>query len=259
MQNKIKIAESKNRTRSTNKNSKISDEDKYFSEWINEKLTKINESIRSNLFIFTSHGYLANDNLGAGYYHDNKDIKLGVHEPAMYLLQLKSKRIRSLLTLLIIEAFGSDSNNYIEFAVVPEIIHNGTLIHDDIEDGSKMRRGNKAVHVKYGLAKSLNLGSIMYFLPLNIIFDSNKMDIETKYKILKFCIKDLVTLGIGQSVDIVWHNNEVDMSSIAEDQVMQVLADKTGALMSMALKIGAVIGGADDNTVEKIGVRMRRH
>ena len=63
------------------------------------------------------------------------------------------------------EALGKDSNNYIEFSVIPEIVHNATLIHDDIEDGSSMRRGKEALHEKYGVDVALNLGDFDVLLP----------------------------------------------------------------------------------------------
>ncbi len=64
--------------------------------------------------------------------------------------------------LTIIDALKKDQQNYIEFSMIPEVIHNGTLIHDDIEDSSDMRRGAPAVHKKYGIDVALNLGDFMF-------------------------------------------------------------------------------------------------
>ena len=222
--------------------------------WTREEARKIDLKLYESLHRFSSPKYLKNPALGEGYAYHEKGIEMGVLEPARYILDLGGKRLRPIMAVLVMEAFGTKSDDFLEFAVVPEVIHTGTLLHDDIEDSSSMRRGKEATHIKFGLAKGLNLGDLMFFLPLNAINDSKKITNEQKSSMMKVCISDMTRLGIGQAVEIVWHNFEVDPFKITELHVLQVLVDKTGALTGIAMKIGAIIGGADDKTVEKIGV-----
>ena len=151
------------------------------------------------------------------------------------------------------EALGKDSNNYIEFSVIPEIVHNATLIHDDIEDGSSMRRGKEALHEKYGVDVALNLGDFMFFFPMNAIIETKKLDTNTKIRLQKIYVKCMMRLGVGQGTDLAWHNQIIDISKVTLDNYMQTAFDKTGALTSMSTQIGAIIGGADDRLVDMFG------
>src|SRR5271157_4468240 len=104
---------------------------------------KLEESVRSK----SSDKYISNLLGKSGYVYHHGAIDKSVLEPANYLLSIGGKRVRAVLMLAVIEALGKNPDDYIEFALVPEVIHNGTLVHDDIEDSSKMRRGHEAVHV----------------------------------------------------------------------------------------------------------------
>ena len=90
------------------------------------------------------------------------------------------------MMLTVIDAFGKNSDDYIEFALIPEIIHHGTLLHDDIEDNFPVRRGSDAVHVKYGVDIALNLGDFMFYFPMIALIDSKKLNQEMKWKVLRY-------------------------------------------------------------------------
>lgn len=233
--------------------SQIEADIKALSDWAKTEVGKIDMMLYTSLQRFTSQAYLAHPFMGAGYSYSEEGIEKGIREPATYILKQGGKRLRPLASLLTMKAFGADPDKYLEFAIIPEVIHTGTLIHDDIEDNSKKRRNNLAVHVVYGEPLSINLGSLMYFLPLNAIKDSKKIDESVKYKMLSFIIDDMTHLGTGQSIDIAWHDQKVDIFSIKEEEIMGCLANKTGALLGIAMKIGAAIGGADDQIIKKIG------
>lgn len=189
----------------------------------------------------------------SGYAYDPRAINKAVIEPATYIMDLGGKRWRPILMLIIIDAMKKDSNEYIEFAIIPEVIHNASLIHDDIEDNSDMRRGAPAVHKKYGIDIALNLGDFMFYFPIVALLDSKKLSAETKTRILEVYQREMLKLTIGQGTDIAWHNSLVDYSTITESQYLQMAYSKTGVLASMASKIGAVLGGGDDKMVETLG------
>jgi geranylgeranyl pyrophosphate synthase len=155
--------------------------------------------------------------------------------------------------LTVIDVLGKDSENYIEFSMIPEIIHNATLIHDDIEDRSEVRRGAPAVHIKYGVDVALNLGDFMFYFPIVALLDSPKLDSETKIRLLDVYQREMLKVTIGQAMDIAWHNFLVDPFSVTESEYLQMTYSKTGVLSSMAAKLGAILGGADDKTVEALG------
>ncbi|BCS91216.1 MAG: serralysin [Candidatus Micrarchaeota archaeon] len=218
-------------------------------EWMHKRLELVNKALKENLDRFLSTDYLKSK-AKFDYDYNKEAIDKAIKEPAEYLISLGGKRLRCLLTIFSMEAFGVDSNRYIEFSIVPEVIHTATLIHDDIEDNSEKRRGAYAVHIKYGLPIALNLGDVMLFLPFFAILDSKKLDKDKKYKILDICLTEMVKLGIGQGMDIVWHN-EVN-TSISESEYIRMVVDKTGALTSIAMGIGGVIAGLSDSEISKL-------
>ena len=133
-----------------------------------------------------------------------------------------------------IDALGKYSDDYIEFSMIPEIVHNASLIHDDIEDNSDMRRGAPAVHKKYGIDVGVNLGDFMFYFPVVALLDSSKLTKDTKIRMLEVYQREMLKLTIGQATDIAWHASLVDISNISESQYMQMAYSKTGVLASMA-------------------------
>ena len=221
--------------------------------YIKERALEVDKQIYRYLTDKTSTRYLENLLGRSGYKYDPKALEGAVIGPAKYLLKLGGKRWRPVLMLTVIDALGKDSGNYTEFAIIPEVIHNATLIHDDIEDGSPTRRGSPAVHMKYGVDIALNLGDFMFYFPIVALLDSKKLNSATKTKMLEIYQKEMLKVTIGQATDIAWHNFLVDPFSISESEYMQMTYSKTGVLSCMAAKLGAVLGGADDKTIEALG------
>ncbi len=220
---------------------------------MSEKAKVINSELEVYLKRKSSDRYIETLLGRSGYEYDTEAITKSILEPAWYLLDQGGKRWRPILALLVIEALGKNPDDYIEFSIIPEVIHNATLIHDDIEDNSDMRRGNLAVHKKFGIDIANNLGDFMYFFPMRALIDSKKLDANAKNRILSFYIREMTRVALGQSVDIAWHRGVVNPYLINENKYLQMAHDKTGVLSRFACELGGVIGGADDQTVEKLG------
>ncbi len=155
--------------------------------------------------------------------------------------------------MTIIDALGKNSDDFGEFAIIPEVIHNASLVHDDIEDGSDYRRGALAVHKKFGIDIGVNLGDFMFYFPIVALLDSKKLNKDTKMRVLEVYQREMLKLTLGQAMDIAWHSSLVSSLEVSESQYIQMAYSKTGVLASMAAKIGAILGGADDKTVEIFG------
>ena len=78
-----------------------------------------------------------------------------------------------------------------------ELIHNATLVIDDIEDDSFVRRNDKCVHLKYGLDVAVNAANYVYFAPLDYILNSEIYSNEKKMKILTICLKNMKIVHYG--------------------------------------------------------------
>jgi geranylgeranyl diphosphate synthase type 3/geranylgeranyl diphosphate synthase type I len=224
-----------------------------FEDYLDSRAAVINEKIKEYLVKESSDEFI-NKLLGkAGYKYHHEALNRSILDPAWYLIGLGGKRWRATLMYLMMEALGGDADHYLEFCLVPEVIHNATLIHDDLEDGSKFRRGADAVHIKYGLDVANNLGDFMYFFPLVAVMDSEKLSEEKKTKFLSIYAKEMLRVTTGQAADIAWHRFLVDPTKVTEDHYLQVTYDKTGVLSRMACKLAGALADADENTMEVMG------
>ncbi len=220
--------------------------------YLKERVVLVNKKLEESVRVKSSDKYISNLLGKSGYVYHHKAIDKGILDPANYLLGMGGKRVRAVLMLSVIEAFGKNPNDYVEFALVPEVIHNGTLIHDDIEDSSNMRRGSEAVHIKYGLDIGVNLGDFLFFFPMVALIDSKKLSIKTKNRAVSMYVKEMLKLALGQAIDLAWHNQSVELESITEKQYLQTAANKTGCTFSMAAQLGGIVAGADDRTVRAL-------
>jgi len=188
------------------------------------------------------------------YVHNPKALNKVVAEPIWDFLDRGGKRWRPSLFLLICEALGKNPEDFVEFAVIPEVIHNGTLMIDDIEDSSEFRRGKPCTYKIYGLDIAINAGNAMYYLPLlPLIENREKISLEKLCKVYEIYVKEMISLSLGQAMDIAWHRGLGNADKIDEKDYLQMCAYKTGTLARMAAKIAAVLADANEELVEKLG------
>ncbi|MDD3083937.1 MAG: polyprenyl synthetase family protein, partial [Candidatus ainarchaeum sp.] len=90
----------------------------------------------------------------------------GCNEPIWDLLDRGGKRFRPILTCICAEAVGGKWEDGIKVSPIVELIHNGTLCQDDVEDDSQQRRGKPCIHKLFGVDTAVNTGTIMYYWPM---------------------------------------------------------------------------------------------
>jgi octaprenyl-diphosphate synthase len=125
-----------------------------------------------------------------------------------------------------------------------EFCHNASLIHDDIEDNSDERRGQPAIHVRYGIDTAINGGCFLYFLPL-VCINAWDASVERKNQVFTLWGEHIRRLHLGQAMDIYWHRDFSSLPSLEEYDLMCRL--KTGCLARFAAVlgvIGAMVGSA---------------
>ena len=182
-------------------------------------------------------------------------INKAIVEPIWDFLDRGGKRWRPSLFLLICEALGKNPEEFLEYAIIPEIIHNGTLMVDDIEDQSELRRGKPCTYKIFGLDIAINTGNAMYYLPLiTLIKNKNEIPASILNKVYEIYVQEMINLSFGQAMDIAWHRGLADADEIEETDYLQMCAYKTGTLARMAAKLAAVLSGADDDLIEKLGI-----
>jgi geranylgeranyl pyrophosphate synthase len=188
------------------------------------------------------------------YAYNLEALNKAVAEPIWEFLDRGGKRWRPALFLLICEALGKNPEDFVDFAIIPEVIHNGTLMVDDIEDSSEFRRGKPCTYKIYGLDIAINAGNAMYYLPLlPLIKNREKVPSEKLLKVYEIYVQEMISISFGQAMDIAWHKGLANADEIDEKDYLQMCAYKTGTLARMAAKIAAVLAGADAELVEKLG------
>jgi len=186
--------------------------------------------------------------------YDTEALTKGLSEPIWDFLSRGGKRWRPAMFLLIVKALGGDMDKARDFAALPELVHNGTIIVDDIEDGADTRRGEPSLHLKYGVDTAINSGNAIYFIPLAIIEGNRgKYSDDVLLDMYSIYSKEMINVHMGQVLDIAWHRGEREPVDITEDQYLQMCAYKTGTLARMSAKMAAVLSGADDRQIMALG------
>lgn len=157
------------------------------------------------------------------------------------------KRIRPLLLLLTLEAANGNWQTGISAATAVELIHNFSLIHDDIQDQSALRRGRSSLWNIWGIPQAINAGDTMFSIANIALIELNRNNsplifIEASRIIHNTCLK----LTQGQFLDILYENDP----TIDINAYWRMISLKTAALISAATELGALIAGIDKNHIE---------
>jgi len=182
-------------------------------------------------------------------------LNKAIAEPIWEFLDRGGKRWRPALFLLICEALGKKAEDHLDFAIIPEVVHNGTLIIDDIEDSSELRRGKPCTYKLYGIDIAVNAGNTMYYLPLLPLMEKRgAIQPEKLRDLYEVYVQEMINLSMGQAMDIAWHRGIANADNLSEEDYLQMCAYKTGTLARMAAKLAAVLAGASKELVEKLGL-----
>jgi geranylgeranyl diphosphate synthase type I len=208
----------------------------------------VDETIESLLPRTIDDAYLADFFGEPTYSYDSAALQGALSDPIWELLDRGGKRWRAILFLLFVEALGDDPEAYLEYAVIPEVLHNGTIIVDDVEDGATHRRGESALHHTHGTDIALNAGNAMYFLPLKIITrNPGDLRAEVRLDAYEMLMYELNRTHLGQGMDIRWHNQkEIE---ITDAEYLEMCACKTGCLSRIVARLAAIV--TDNQGVEQ--------
>ena len=172
-------------------------------------------------------------------------------DASTHLLGAGGKRLRPVTLLLSCESVGGDVKKVLPAAVSVELVHNFTLIHDDIMDEDEMRRGVKTVHTIYGAPIAILAGDTLFskaFEILPISKSSPDRVARSEYLLARACTE----ICEGQHFDMTFEKRE----NVTEAQYMEMVGKKTGALYAASSAIGALLGGgssAEVNSFERFG------
>lgn len=162
-------------------------------------------------------------------------------------LLVEGKGIRPALCLLSCEVVGGKAKNALSAATAIEMFHNFTLIHDDIEDCSEMRRGKPCMHVNYGVPLALNAGDGLFMMVWRETLSIQGARREWAQKLLLSTFTEVLE---GQALELGWYRN--GKWDVSEKEYLQMVGGKTGALIAASCEVGALLGGADAKTCKAL-------
>ena len=156
----------------------------------------------------------------------------------------QGKRIRPLLALLAAAATGGDWEKVLPAAAAIELIHNFSLLHDDIQDKSETRRGRDTVWVKWGVPQAINAGDGM-FISANLSMTGLReyFPAKTVLKGARALQESCLNLTRGQFLDISYETRD----DLVVGDYWEMIAGKTAALLAASTQLGALFGGADED------------
>ena len=155
------------------------------------------------------------------------------------------KRLRAIMPRLVGDAVGNGHQGHYTLGACIEIIHNFTLVHDDIMDQDPIRRGLDAVHVAYDDPTAINAGDAMLALGFEMLADSSHIE-DSQLRHVVSAIGQMVRhVAEGQQEDFEFEERD----SVSEDEYISMIAGKTSAMFETCAETGAILAGADSETV----------
>ena len=152
------------------------------------------------------------------------------------------KRVRPLLTLLAAAGAGADWKRVVPAAAAVEILHNFSLVHDDIEDASETRRGRTTMWKRWGIPQALNTGDFLYVashFAVRRLMDLGVSE-STAYAAQRELDQACHQLTLGQYLDLAFEHR----ATVTADEYLKMVGGKTAALLSAAAAIGARVAEA---------------
>lgn len=151
--------------------------------------------------------------------------------------KILGKQIRPIILLLSNILCGGDWKKALPAAISIELIHNFSLIHDDIEDQSDLRRGRKTLWKIYGMAQAINTGDAMFSLAqIKMLKTGKEIDKQIGFDAMEKLNETCLILTGGQNLDITFE----DQTKVTQDNYLAMVSGKTAALISASAEIGGI-------------------
>lgn len=156
-----------------------------------------------------------------------------------YVISCGGKRIRPLVLLLSARALAHQGQKHIDLAAVIELVHTATLLHDDVVDGSTLRRGHKTAHVIWGSDASVLIGDFLYSRAFQIVVGLKQDTLLNIFAKATHCIAE------GEILQLVNCNNPDTTSAFYFD----IIQRKTAKLFEIAAQLGATLASDSDKDI----------
>jgi len=173
-----------------------------------------------------------------------------LHDAVEHVLRAGGKRVRPTLLLLVAESYGTSVGRALPAALAVEVFHNFTLVHDDLMDEDEERRGGATVHRKWDPGIAVVTGDLMMGLSYELLGRVEGTDAEALYSVYHPMVEHLCA---GQALDVSFETK----GAVPVDVYLDMIDQKTGALLSAAFELGGVIGGASAPARQRLATAGR--
>lgn len=164
-----------------------------------------------------------------------------------YHLGTGGKRLRALLPVLLAETLQEDVARVYPFAAACEMLHNATLVHDDVQDGDTVRRGHPTVWAKYSVPQAINLGDAMYFYAMLCLDRLNTTD-DRRWQLARLLLQSTTRVIDGQVKEFLLKDQPLPTPA----DYLQMIQAKTAALFALPLVGSGILYGAPPVLLEAL-------
>jgi geranylgeranyl pyrophosphate synthase/predicted secreted hydrolase len=176
-------------------------------------------------------------------------------DPVWDLLSRKGKRWRPIFAILLLDALGTPPHPYEALiSTLAELAHSGSLIIDDIQDASAMRRGRESIHILYGQDVAISAANTLYFLCTHLLFGHPHLTRDQQLDIHEEVIKQFTRAHFGQAQDLFWSRNlnqenlEIWLNDSLEGKILQMYELKTASPIQGLAAAASIIHGTSPET-----------
>jgi geranylgeranyl diphosphate synthase type I len=167
---------------------------------------------------------------------------------AIQHLRTGGKQLRARLALAATEALGSERRKAVAWAAAVELLHNASLVHDDIQDGDIRRRGHPTTWARYGTAQAINVGDLLLILPF-VAVGEVPVDDATRSRLASILAARASLTVRGQVGEI----NLLADRHFSPTDYLEVVRRKTGELLALPVEGAALIAGRDAEGARQLG------
>ena len=166
-----------------------------------------------------------------------------ISQMSQYIINSGGKRIRPLLLLICAKATEYDGDYHYSMAVVIELIHTATLLHDDVVDQSETRRGQETANELWGNAPSVLVGDFLYSRDFEIMVEPNSMEI------MRILSKATNQISEGEVLQLL----NIKNANVTQAEYFKVIERKTACLFKAACQIAGILSSADQKVINAMG------
>jgi len=170
-----------------------------------------------------------------------------------YYPESGGKKLRPFLAMISTGGFGVSESKAVPYGIAVELVHNFTLVHDDIMDQDEMRRGKATLHRKIGDPNAINVGDGLFALSFNML-SQTEVEGEKIRALLAELSSSVLKIAEGQEEDLRFEKT----FEIEEKDFIRMIEKKTAYLFSAATRGGAIIANCKNKEIEKMGEYARK-